>query len=249
MTQRYKLIIEYDGTDFAGWQIQKDQPSIQESIETAIKRYSDEDTRVIGSGRTDSGVHALAMCAHVDIEKSDSPARIQSAINFHLRPHRISILDVEPVDPEFHARFSTTRRHYVYKILNRPAPAALLNNFVWHVPRALDIDKMQAGAQHLIGKHDFTSFRASHCQAKSPIKTLDDIKISRQNDVIEIAVSGRSFLHHQVRNIVGTLKLVGLGIWSENDVKTSLQALNRAKAGPTAPPQGLYFVSADYDEN
>ena len=245
---RFKLTIEYDGGGFVGWQRQSNGPSIQETLEDAVFAFSGERTEVAGAGRTDSGVHALAMTAHIDLASDRFSAdTVRKAINFHLREAAISVLGVEPAAPGFHARFSATRRRYLYRILNRAAPPALELGRVWFMPRPLDAEPMAAAARVLLGKHDFTSFRASHCQAASPEKTLDLLDVSRAGDEIHVYAEARSFLHHQVRNMVGTLALVGEGKWHVRDVEKALAARARAAAGPTAPAEGLYLLDVGYD--
>jgi tRNA pseudouridine38-40 synthase len=244
---RFKLTIEYDGRDFVGWQRQSNGMSIQETLEDAVFAFSGERTEVAGAGRTDSGVHALAMTAHIDLQSDRFNAdTVRKAINFHMRDAAVSVLGSELAAPDFHARFSATRRRYLYRILNRNAPPALEIGRVWFMPRRLDAEMMNSAAQLLLGRHDFTSFRASHCQAASPDKTLDRLDISRVGDEIHVYAEARSFLHHQVRNMVGTLALVGEGKWRERDVEKSLAARNRAAAGPTAPAEGLYLVDVSY---
>ena len=243
---RYKLTIEYDGTGLVGWQRQPTGPSVQEILETALERFTGQAIFVQGAGRTDAGVHATAQVAHIDLDRPVRPGEIQGAINYHVRPAAIAVLAVEPVPDEFHARLSANHRAYLYRILNRRAPAVLGRNHVWHVPVALDVEAMAAGAAHLIGHHDFTSFRAVECQAKSPMKTLDRLTVTRVGEEIHVIPEARSFLHHQVRNIVGTLKLVGAGQWQPDDVKRALEARDRSAAGPTAPPEGLYLTRVAY---
>lgn len=245
---RYKLTIEYDGTDFVGWQRQENGHSVQAAIEKAVKEYCQVNTLVQGAGRTDSGVHALAQVAHVDLPRSDSPFVVANALNAHLRPQAVSILKAELVDDEFHARFSAIERSYEYRILNRSARPALGFNRVWWVSVPLNADAMHRAAQCLVGRHDFTSFRASVCQADTPIKTLNEISVVRQGELILVKVRARSFLHHQVRNIVGTLKLVGAKKWAEEDVKKALEARDRVAGGPTAPPDGLYLTRVHYKD-
>lgn len=244
---RYKLTIEYCGTGLVGWQRQANGLSVQEAIETAIERYCGEPVRVYGAGRTDAGVHALAQVAHIDLVREAPPEIIRSAVNYHLRPHAISLLVVESAPPDFDARHSAIHRHYLYRILNRRAPPALDRDRVWHVAPPLDLPAMQEGARHLIGHHDFTTFRDSLCQALSPVKTLDALDLSRVGEEIHIAARARSFLHHQVRNMVGTLKLVGLGQWRPEDVARALAARDRRAGGPTAPAAGLTLVGVRYD--
>jgi tRNA pseudouridine38-40 synthase len=245
---RFKLIIEYDGGGFVGWQRQANGPSVQEALEDAVFAFSGERTEVAGAGRTDSGVHALAMTAHVDLASDRFTAdTVRKAVNFHARGSAVTVLSAEPAAPDFHARFSATRRRYLYRILNRNAPPALELGRVWFMPRPLDAQAMASAARVLLGKHDFTSFRASHCQAASPEKTLDALEVSRVADEIHVRAEARSFLHHQVRNMVGTLALVGEGKWRLRDVEKALAARDRAAAGPTAPAEGLYLVDVGYE--
>lgn len=243
---RYKLTIEYCGAGFVGWQRQPNGLSIQEALETAVRRFCGETVTVFGAGRTDAGVHALAQVAHVDLARAAPPDEIRGAVNHHLRPHAISVMRVEPVSSDFDARLSAVGRHYLYRILNRRAPPALERGRVWHVAPPLDLAAIQAGARHLVGHHDFTTFRDSQCQAKSPMRTLDALDLSRVGEEIHVAVRARSFLHHQVRNMVGTLKLVGEGKWTAAEVAAALAARDRAAAGPTAPADGLYLVEVAY---
>ncbi len=244
---RYKLTIEYCGTGLVGWQRQANGLSVQEALETAIHDFCSAIVTVFGAGRTDAGVHALAQIAHVDLPREAAPEVIRSAVNHHLRPHAISVLAVEPVSPAFDARHSATGRHYLYRILNRRAPSALDRDRVWHVAPPLDLAAMQEGARHLVGHHDFTTFRDSLCQAKSPIKTLDALDLARVGEEIHIEARARSFLHHQVRNMAGTLKLVGLGRWRPDDVARALAARDRRAGGPTAPAAGLTLILIRYD--
>lgn len=243
---RYKLTLEYDGTGLVGWQRQAIGLSVQEILETAIERFCGEVVRVYGAGRTDAGVHALAQVAHFDLPREVDPNEIRGALTHHVRPHSVSVLAVEPVPASFNARVSARSRHYRYRILNRRAPPALERNRVWHVGPPLDVAAMQEGAWHLLGEHDFSTFRDSLCQAKSPIKTLDALDIERVGEEVVVEARARSFLHHQVRNIVGTLKLVGLGKWSPLHVKRALEARDRGAGGPTAPAQGLCLVAVLY---
>jgi len=243
---RYKLIIEYDGAPFSGWQIQDTALTVQGALETAVKALCGEDVRVHGAGRTDAGVHALAQVAQCDIEKPSAPGRLRDALNAHLRPHPIAVLNAETVSGTFEARFSAIKRHYLYRIANTRANLALDIGRVWRVPRALDTNAMHQAAQRLLGKHDFTTFRDTECQAKSPEKTLDQLDVTRQGDAVSIITSARSFLHSQVRSMVGSLVWVGEGRWSADDLAASLAARNRAACGPVAPPQGLYLVRVDY---
>jgi tRNA pseudouridine38-40 synthase len=243
---RYKLTLEYDGTGLVGWQRQASGLSVQEILETAVERFCGAAVRVNGAGRTDAGVHALAQVAHCDLPRETDPDEIRGALNHHVRPHAVTVLSVEPASPTFNARTSARGRHYRYRILNRRAPPALERNRVWHVGPPLDVAAMQEGARHLLGKHDFTTFRGALCQAKSPIKTLDALDVERVGEEVVIEARARSFLHHQVRNIVGTLKLVGLGKWSPLHVRRALEAKDRRSGGPTAPAQGLCLVAVSY---
>ena len=243
---RYQLTIEYDGTPFSGWQIQDNALTVQGALETAVKAICGEDVRVHGAGRTDAGVHALAQVAHCDIAKHFVPGRFRDGLNAHLRPHPIAVLAADIVADTFEARFSALKRHYLYRIVNTRANLALDIGRVWRVPRRLDADAMHRAAQRLIGKHDFTTFRDTECQAKSPDKTLDQLDVTRHDDAIDIVTSARSFLHSQVRSMVGSLVWVGEGRWSADDLAASLAARDRAACGPVAPPQGLYLVRVDY---
>ena len=245
--QRWKLTIESNGGPFVGWQRQPNGPTIQAALEAAVFAFCGEEAGVQGAGRTDTGVHALAQVAHVDIARQTTARTVRDAINQHLKPNPIAVTHVEPVTEDFHARFSATGRAYLYRILNRRAPAALDIGRVWPVPRDLDVDAMHAAAQRLVGLHDFTSFRAAECQAASPIKTLDRLDVSRVGEEIHIVAEARSFLHHQIRNFAGTLERVGRGKWTPDDVSDILNAKDRAVAGPTAPPQGLYLTRVSYD--
>jgi len=246
---RYKLTIEYGGAGLVGWQRQANGLSVQEALETAFERFCGERPTVFGAGRTDAGVHALAQVAHVDLAREADPEVIRSAINHHLRPHAISVLDAAPAPPGFDARLSARSRRYLYRILNRRAPPALERGRVWHVAPPLDAVAMREGARHLVGHHDFSTFRDSLCQAKSPVKTLDVLEVTTDGEEIHIAARARSFLHHQVRNMAGTLKLVGLGQWDPDDVATALAACDRRAGGPTAPAEGLALVAVDYRED
>jgi tRNA pseudouridine38-40 synthase len=243
---RYKLTIEYDGTPFCGWQLQDNLPSVQGALEAAVKAMSGEDVRVHGAGRTDAGVHALAQVAHCDIAKPFAPGRLRDGLNAHLRPHPIGVLAAEIVPETFQARFSAVKRHYLYRIANTRANLALDVGRVWRVPRRLDAEAMHQAAQRLIGKHDFTTFRDTECQARSPEKTLDQLDVTRQGDAIRIITSARSFLHSQVRSMVGSLVWVGEGRWSADDLAAALAARDRAACGPVAPPEGLYLARVDY---
>jgi tRNA pseudouridine38-40 synthase len=243
---RYRLTIEYDGAGFVGWQRQANGLSVQEALETAITRFCGERVTVHGAGRTDAGVHALGQAAHIDLTKAVLPDVLRSAVNHHLRPAAISILAAAPAPEGFDARLSASCRVYLYRILNRRAPPALERGRVWQVAPRLDVEAMREGARHLIGHHDFSTFRDSLCQARSPLKTLDALDLRRVGDEIHIEARARSFLHRQVRNMAGTLKLVGLGRWHPDDVGRALAARDRRAGGPTAPPEGLYLVKVRY---
>ncbi|MFQ6729604.1 MAG: tRNA pseudouridine(38-40) synthase TruA [Alphaproteobacteria bacterium] len=241
---RYKVILEYDGTDLIGWQENRQGPSVQSIIKDAIYAFCKQRPDVVGAGRTDAGVHAVAMTAHFDIDGEFDANTVMRALNFYLNNKPVSVLDCEIVSDDFNARFDCIARHYKYVVLNRSASPVLNKNRVYWVPRKLDVNAMRAAAQKLLGNHDFTSFRASECQAKSPIKTLDKIEITQNGDEIIFEFSARSFLHHMVRNIVGTLVEIGLG--KSYDIDEIFAAKNRSAAGPTAPADGLYFIRADY---
>jgi tRNA pseudouridine38-40 synthase len=243
---RYKLIIEYDGTPFAGWQMQANGPSIQGELSRAIEAFCGCRTVPRGAGRTDAGVHARGQAAHVDLPRAFAPETVRDALNFHLRPAPIAVVVCETVDDNFDARFSAKARHYLYRIAIRRAPLALDRDRAWHVKVALDAAAMHEAAQHLIGRHDFTTFRSAQCQAKSALRTLDRIAVSAEGGMISIEVSARSFLHHQVRSMAGSLKLVGEGRWSPADLREALQAQSRATCGPVAPACGLFFMKVDY---
>ncbi|MEL6506030.1 MAG: tRNA pseudouridine(38-40) synthase TruA [Pseudomonadota bacterium] len=243
---RYKLLIEFDGTPYAGWQRQKNAPSVQACVELAVAEFCGETVTLAAAGRTDAGVHALGMVAHVDIEKPVRADQVRDGLNFHLGDAPIVILDASVVAADFHARFRCTGRHYRYAILNRRAPAALTRRRAWHVIGPLDAPLMHQAAQSLVGQHDFTTFRASQCQAESPVKTLNAIAVTRCGERVEITCHARSFLHHQVRSMAGSLVMVGRGRWSPADFEAALKARDRARCGPVAPPDGLYFVRADY---
>jgi tRNA pseudouridine38-40 synthase len=243
---RYRLLIEYDGGPFVGWQMQAGGPSVQGVITQAIAAFADEKVTVHGAGRTDAGVHARGQVAHVDLARDWRPDRVRDALNARLRPHPVAVLAVEKTTDSFHARFSAKRRHYLYRIVNRRADLTLERNRAWRVPRPLDAAAMHAAAQRLLGRHDFTTFRAAECQAKSPVKTLDRLDVERDGEEIHVHASARSFLHHQVRSMVGSLVLVGDGKWSVDDLAGALAARSRAACGPVAPPEGLYLVGVDY---
>ena len=243
---RWRLTIEYDGAPFVGWQRQALGESVQGVVERAIGQMTGEAVTVHAAGRTDAGVHALAMEAHVDIAKPLTDHRLREGMNALVRPHPVSVLEVGQVADDWHARFSCTGRRYLYRILNHRAPPALLRGKVWHIGAPLDLDAMNEGASKLLGSHDFTTFRSVHCQSANPVKTLDELDVERVGDVIHIRAAARSFLHHQVRSMVGCLGMVGRGQWTPRDISTALAARDRAALGLNAPPEGLYFVSASY---
>ena len=243
---RYRITIEYDGTPYVGWQVQANGPSIQGELEQAIARFSGENVGVRGAGRTDAGVHATGQVAHFDLARAWEPFKIREAMNYHLKPRPIAVLECMSAPDDFDARFSATGRHYLYRILNRRALPALDQNRTWWLPIPLDAERMHLAAQHLIGRHDFTTFRAAACQAKSPVKTLDKLDVTRVGDEIRITTSARSYMHNQVRSMVGSLKLVGAGRWQPDDMARALAARDRSKCGPVAPPQGLYLTGVDY---
>jgi len=243
---RYKLTIEYDGTPFVGWQVQDNGSSVQGVLTDSIAAFTGERVVVAGAGRTDARVHALGQVAHVDLAKDWDVDTVRDAINFHLRPQPIAVLTAEQVADNFDARFSAIKRQYLYRIVNRRADLALAQNRAWRVPRPLDGDAMHAAAQSLVGRHDFTTFRAAECQAKSPVKTLDRLDIRRDGDEVHVTASARSFLHHQVRSMVGSLVHVGEGKWSPDDLAGALAARDRTRCGQVAPPQGLYLVRVEY---
>jgi tRNA pseudouridine38-40 synthase len=242
--QRYKILCEYDGTELVGWQEQDNGISAQLLITIAIENFCGEQVQVVGCGRTDAGVHAELMPAHFDLEKETTAETVKKALNFYLIQTPVSVVDCVAVDDDFHARFSATTRYYRYDILNRRANSPLRKNRVWWIPRELDLELMKSESQKLIGKHNFNSFRSSECQAKSPIKTLDNVEIVKNGDIISFYFTARSFLHHQVRNMVGTLVDIGLG--KPLEINSILNLETRAAAGQTAPASGLYFVRADY---
>jgi tRNA pseudouridine38-40 synthase len=243
---RFKLVIEYDGTTFVGWQIQEGGLSVQGLVTDAIAAFSGERVTLYGAGRTDAGVHALGQVAHFDLARDWRADRVRDALNAQLRPHPIAVLSAEKVDSDFDARRSARRRHYLYRIANRRADLALERHRAWRVPRRLDAAAMQEAAQALVGRHDFTTFRAAECQAKSPVKTLDRLAVERAGNEIRIFASARSFLHHQVRSMVGSLVLVGEGKWRAENLAAALAARSRSACGPVAPPEGLYLVSVEY---
>ncbi|EKU73994.1 MULTISPECIES: tRNA pseudouridine(38-40) synthase TruA [Sphingobium] len=243
---RFAFTVEFDGRPFMGWQRQAHGPSVQQAIEDAIHAVTGERAILHAAGRTDAGVHGLAMRAHADVEKPLTPFRLMEAINAKLRPHPVAILACEEVAPDWHARFSCTGRAYIYRIANRRAPLTLESGLAWRVIQPLDADAMHDAAQILVGHHDFTTFRSVHCQAASPLKSLAMLNVSREGDRIAIRAEARSFLHHQVRSMVGCLAMVGMGRWSAEDLRDALEARDRARLALNAPPDGLYFVRADY---
>ena len=243
---RYKLTLEYDGGGFVGWQRQDNGPSVQEALENAVKAFCGETVTSFAAGRTDAGVHALGQVVHIDLAKETTAETVRDALNFHLKPAPIAVLKAEAVGEDFHARFSAKARLYRYRIVNRRPPLALERGRAWLVGGELDAAAMHDAALALVGPHDFTSFRATLCQAKSPLKTLDVLEVRRAGEEILVSARAQSFLHHQVRNMVGTLKLVGEGKWTKADMAAALAARNRSAAGPTAPPEGLYLTEVWY---
>lgn len=246
---RYRLKIEYDGTPFVGWQVQSVGASVQGALEAAIQKLTGETVRIRAAGRTDAGVHALGQVIHFDLEKAWPPDKLRDGLNFHLKPHPVAVLESAEAAPDFDARFSATARHYVYRILSRRGPPALLRNRVWWIPRALDAPAMREAAAVLVGRHDFTTFRAVQCQAKSPLRTLDHLDVEEAGEEIRISASARAFLHNQVRSMVGSLKLVGDGKWSAEDLRDALEARDRSACGPVAPASGLYLKTVDYPDS
>ena len=245
---RWRLTIEYDGGPFMGWQRQEHGPSVQQTLEEALQRMTGEPAQFIAAGRTDAGVHALAMSTHADVQCTLTAHRLREGLNALVRPQPISVIAVEPVEDYWHARFSCIGRRYLYRILNRRAPPALDSGRVWHVAVPLEVEAMREGAAHLVGRHDFTTFRSAQCQSESPVKTLDALEVSRAGEEIHVGAAARSFLHHQVRSMVGCLAMVGRGQWQPDDMGKALEARDRAALGFNAPPQGLYFVEAIYPE-
>ena len=243
---RYRLLIEYDGRPYNGFQLQTGQPSVQGSIECALNAFCGEAVRVIAAGRTDTGVHATGQVIHIDLTKDWRPEVVRDALNAHLVPEPIAVLEAELAAPEFHARFSATGRRYLYRIFNRHSPPALERGRVWHVKRPIDAEAMHAAAQALVGQHDFTTFRDAACQAKSPVKTMDAARVWREGEDVSLEFAARSFLHRQVRSMTGSLVEVGLGRWSAADLKAALDAKDRKACGPVAPPDGLYLVEVKY---
>jgi tRNA pseudouridine38-40 synthase len=243
---RYKLTIEYDGAPFCGWQIQADQLTVQGVLTTAVEALSGDKVLVQGAGRTDAGVHARAQVAHVDLTKAWETDTVRDGLNAHLRPHPVAVLAAERVADDFNARMSAVKRHYLYRIINRRADLTLDRGHAWRVPRPLDAANMHAAAQRLVGKHDFTTFRSTECQAKSPVKTLDRLDVEREGAIVNDRASARSFLHNQVRSMVGSLVNVGEGKWSADDLTRALDARDRTACGQVAPPDGLYLMRVDY---
>ncbi|PRY22631.1 tRNA pseudouridine38-40 synthase [Aliiruegeria haliotis] len=250
---RYALKIEYDGAPFSGWQRQKDHPSVQGAVEAALRRLEADCPPIAAAGRTDAGVHALGQVAHADMAKHWDPFRLSEALNHHLKPHPVVIVDVAEVEDSWHARFSAHERRYLFRLLNRRAPAGLRAGKVWQVATPLDVGPMRQAAYSLLGRHDFTTFRASECQADSPVRTLDRLDIEQVSTPlgpeIHFHVEARSFLHNQVRSFVGTLERVGAGAWAPEDVKAALDARDRAACGPVCPPQGLYLAGVGYPQD
>jgi tRNA pseudouridine38-40 synthase len=244
--RRWRLTLEYDGRAFIGWQRQAHGPSVQQHLEKAVFRMTGELASVHSAGRTDAGVHALAMAAHVEVRKKVTPDRLRDGLNALVRPEPVTVLEVHAVADDWHARFSCIGRRYLYRILNRRAPPALDRGRVWHIPAPLDEQAMAEGAALLLGRHDFTTFRSAHCQSESPVKTLDRLEVRRVGEEIQVEAAARSFLHHQVRSMVGCLALVGRGQWQPGDIARALEARERSALGLNAPPDGLYFVEAAY---
>ena len=243
---RYKITIEYDGTPYVGWQIQDNGLSVQEVLSTAVKNLTGEEFVPKGSGRTDAGVHALGQVAHIDLSKEWNLSKIRDGLNYHLRPAPIAITKAEVVDDEFDARFSAIRRHYRYVIVNRRARLTIDRAYAWQVPRPLDHELMNEAAQSFVGHHDFTTFRSTHCQAKSPLKTIDTVSVLRDGEKVIVECSARSFMHNQVRSMVGSLAEVGMGKWPVSGIQSAIDAKDRAACGPVAPAHGLYFLKVEY---
>lgn len=248
---RYRLIVEYDGTPYVGWQRQDNGHSVQAALERSVLSLTSETVSIRGAGRTDSGVHAFGQVVHVDLSRTWAPYKLRNALNAHLAMARekVSVLDVQEVDESFDARFSALRRHYLYRIISRPAPLALEAKRAWWVSKDLDHGAMHAAAQTLVGHHDFTTFRSTHCQATSPMRTLDRLDVTRNGQIIEIRATAQSFLHNQIRSFAGTLKLAGEGKMTPQDVRAALDARDRKECGPVAPPEGLYFLKVDYPDD
>jgi len=244
--QRYRAIVEYEGSAFVGWQRQENGLSVQEVIEDALVKFCGEKIAIAAAGRTDSGVHALGQVIHFDLPRDHSPDEVMGAVNYHVKPARVALVSVDLAAPEFHARFDAIARHYAYHIINRRAPLAIDKGQAWHVSTPLNVEQMNLGAARLLGRHDFTSFRAAQCQARSPEKTLDRLEVDRDGEQIIITAEARSFLHNQVRIMVGALKMVGEGKWTPDDVTAALDAKDRARGPETVPPYGLYLIQVDY---
>jgi len=245
---RWRLTIEYDGGPFMGWQRQEHGPSVQQTLEEALQQMTGEQAVFTAAGRTDAGVHALAMSSHVDVHRELTPHRLREGLNALVRPHPISVIEVETVADDWHARFSCIGRRYLYRIINRRPPPALDVGRVWHVAVPLELDSMREGAAHLVGRHDFTTFRSAQCQSDSPVKTLDRLSLARVGEEIHVTTAARSFLHHQVRSMVGCLSMVGRGQWRPDDIRKALEARDRSALGFNAPPHGLFFVEAIYPD-
>ena len=245
---RFRMTVEYDGTSYVGWQMQENGHSVQAALQNGIRSLTGEPVSVRGAGRTDSGVHAVGQVIHADLSRNWQPYTLRNALNAHLGMvgEKVAVLDVRAVGDDFDARFSALKRHYLYRIITRPAPLALEAKRAWWVPKDLDHDAMHAAAQMLVGHHDFTTFRSAHCQAKSPMRTLDRLDVTREGYLIEIRASAQSFLHNQIRSFAGTLKLAGEGKMTPQDVRAALEARDRKACGPVAPPEGLYFMQVDY---
>ncbi|HEV7433738.1 MAG TPA: tRNA pseudouridine(38-40) synthase TruA [Pseudorhizobium sp.] len=247
---RFRMTIEYDGTTYVGWQMQENGHSVQAALQNSVLSLTGETVSVRGAGRTDSGVHARGQVIHADLSRDWKPYTLRNALNAHLgmAGEKVAVIDVTAVDDTFDARFSAVKRHYLYRIINRPAPLALEANRAWWVPKPLNHEAMHAAAQTLVGHHDFTTFRSAHCQATSPVRTLDRLDVTRQGDLIEIRASAQSFLHNQIRSFAGTLKIAGEGKMTPADVRAALEARDRKQCGPVAPPEGLYFMKVDYPD-
>jgi tRNA pseudouridine38-40 synthase len=243
---RYRLLIEYDGGPFQGWQAQANGPSVQAALQRAVHGFSGERAQVTGAGRTDTGVHATGQVAHIDLERDWRPDVVRDALNAHLAPDPVSILKAEVAAPDFHARFSATGRRYLFRVLDRRPPPALEKGRVWWIRKPLDAAAMHAAAQTLVGRHDFTTFRDAHCQSQSPVKTLDAVTVTRTGDEVWLTFAARSFLHRQVRSMTGSLAEVGLGRWTAAQLKAALDAADRSRCGPVAPPEGLYLTGVTY---
>ncbi len=243
---RYALKIEYHGAAYSGWQRQVEHPSVQQAVEEALRRLQPDAPGIVAAGRTDAGVHATGQVAHCDLERDWDPFRLISAVNHHLRPHLVAVTAARQVTEDFHARFSARERRYLYRVICRRAPLTHMDGLAWRVPGPLNLEAMRAGAAYLLGRHDFTTFRAAGCQAKSPVKTVDALEVTQADEEVQVRVRARSFLHNQVRSFVGTLERVGAGAWAPERVRTALEARDRAACGPVAPPQGLYLTHVGY---